>query len=86
MTQWAFHPIQSMQESLLGYPARNLCKVYTKTESYHNIAILHVPSATQSQLVLSSIASYRTWGTYAASDDIIFPTWNLLVESGHEKL
>ena len=31
-------------------------------------------------------ASYRTWGAYAASDDINVLMLNLLVESGHVRL
>ena len=47
------------------------------------LAFLHVSSAT---LVNCCNASYRAWGAYAKGDDINIPAWNLLVESGQERL
>ena len=56
---------------------------FTPKQEATTLAILHVPSAT---LANHLTASYRTWGAYAAGDDINIPAQNLLVESGHARL
>ena len=66
---------------VVGYPARNLHWVYIKTENYHAIAILHVPSATLANWLVDSY-SYGTWHTYAACNDInVLRATYLIVES-----
>ena len=56
---------------------------FTPKQEATMLAIMHVPSAT---LPTCRMANYRTWGAYAAGDDINVPVRNLLVESGHARL
>ena len=49
------------------------------------LVILHVSSATLANWPCCT-DSYRTWGAYAAGDDVNVPVLNLLVESGHMRL
>ena len=51
-----------------GYPASNLRKFTPKQEAT-TLAILHVPSATLANWPCRT-DSYRTWGAYAADDDV----------------
>ena len=45
---------------------------FTPVQKATMLAILHVPSATLANWPCCT-AGYRTWGTYAASDDINVP-------------
>ena len=56
---------------------------FTPKQAATTLAILHVPSAT---LANTCVASYKTWGAYAAGDDANVSVRNLLVESGHVRL
>ena len=44
---------------------------FTQKQEATTLAILHVPNAI---LAKYRMASYRTWGTYAAGDDVNAPT------------
>ena len=55
---------------------------FTPKQEATTLAILHVPSANWP----CRTDSYRTWGAYAADDDVNVLARNLLVESGHVRL
>ena len=65
---------------VVGYSARNLREVYTKTESYHAIylACNYQVLLWLTGLVVDSY-SYGTWSTYAASNDVNVPAQNRLL-------
>ena len=52
---------------------------FTLKQEATTLAILHVPGATLTNWPCC-MASYRTWGAYAAGDDVNVPVLNLLVE------
>ena len=71
-----------MRESMLSATQLGTYAKFTPKQEATMLAILHVPSATLANWPCHTV-SYRTWGAYAAGDDVNVSVQNLLVESGH---
>ena len=74
-----------MRESTLSATQLGTYAKFTLKQKATMLAILHVPSTTLTNWPCRT-ASYRTWATYAAGDDVNVSVQNLLVESGHIRL
>ena len=74
-----------MREFILSATQLGTYAKFTLKQEATTLAILHVPSATLANWPCH-MASYRTWGTYAAGDDVNVSVLNLLVECGHMRL
>ena len=74
-----------MRESALSATQLGTYAKFTLKQEATMLAILHVPSATLANWPCCT-ASYRTWDTYAAGDDVNVPVLNLLVECDHMRL
>ena len=72
-----------MQGSMLSATQLGTYTKFTLKQEATMLAILHVLSAT---LANCGMASYRTWGAYAAGDDVNVFCVNSKVESGHVRL
>ena len=68
-----------MRESMLSATQLGTYTKFTPKQKATTLAILHVPSATLANWPCHT-ATYRTWGAYAAGDDVNVPVLNLLVE------
>ena len=72
-------------ESVLSAIQLGTYTKFTLKQKATTLGILHLPSATLANWPCRT-ASYRTWGAYAAGDDVNVSVLNLLVESGHIRL